>query len=108
MRGVEPFPCGERTDAGTDGVASEGRPRRDTRAWPEVMHPEGWKGSWQELPRLLKSSFALVWQAGRREFLITSSIQLATALSFAAQVLIAREVLHAILGARSFRPCCRG
>jgi ATP-binding cassette subfamily B protein len=43
-----------------------------------------------------------VWQAGRREFLITSSIQLATALSFAAQVLIAREVLHAILGARSF------
>ena len=72
------------------------------------MHPEGWKGSWQELPRLLKSSFALVWQAGRREFLITSSIQLATALSFAAQVLIAREVLHAILGARSFWPCCRG
>ena len=93
---------GKRANAGPDGVAGEGRPRRDTRAWQEVLHPEGWKGSRQELPQLLKSSFALVWQAGRREFLITSSIQLATALSFAAQVLIAREVLHAILGARSF------
>jgi ATP-binding cassette subfamily B protein len=87
---------------GRDAAASEGRPRRDTRSWPEVLHPEGWKGGWRELPQLLKSSLALVWGAGRREFLITSSIQLATAFAFAAQVLIAREVLHSILGARTF------
>ena len=81
---------------------SDERPRRDTRSWMEVMHPEGWRGSWRELPALMKSSFQLVWQAGRREFLITSSIQLATALSFAAQLFVAREVLRAILGAHSF------
>jgi len=66
------------------------------------MQPEGWKGSWQEFAPAPEKLVCARVQAGRREFLITSSIQLATALSFAAQVLIAREVLHAILGARSF------
>ena len=81
---------------------SDASPRRDTRSWQEVMHPDGSNGTWRELPELLQSSFALVWQAGRREFLITASIQLVTALSLAAQLLIAREVLRSILGAHDF------
>jgi ATP-binding cassette subfamily B protein len=67
------------------------------------MHPEGSKGSWKELPGLLRSSFALVWQAGRRQFLITSTIQLATAVSMGVQLLLAREVLQSILRAHDFR-----
>jgi ATP-binding cassette, subfamily B, bacterial len=84
-------------------MSDEGRPARPPRTWHEVMHPDGSKGSWKELPGLLKSSFALVWQAGRRQFLITSSIQLATAVSMGVQLLLAREVLQSILRAHDFR-----
>src|SRR5439155_10685022 len=84
-------------------VSDEAPPRRPPRTWQDVMHPEGSKGSWRELPGLLKSSFALVWQAGRRQFLITSSIQLATAVSMGVQLLLAREVLQSILRAHDFR-----
>jgi ATP-binding cassette subfamily B protein len=67
------------------------------------MRPEGSKGTWKELPGLLESSFALVWQAGRRQFLITSTIQLLTAVSMGVQLLLAREVLQSILHAHDFR-----
>ena len=83
-------------------MTDDGRPARPPRTWQEVMRPEGSKGTWKELPGLLKSSFALVWQAGRRQFLITSSIQLATAVSMGVQLLLARQVLQSILRAHDF------
>ena len=58
----------------------DGGPRRKPRTWWEVMHPEGSEGTWRDLPKLLADSLRLVWSAGRREFLITSSLQLASAL----------------------------
>ena len=82
---------------------TEGRPQRPPRTWQEVMRPEGSSGTWKELPGLLKSSFALVWQAGRRQFVITSTIQLLTAVSMGVQLLLAREVLQSILHAHDFR-----
>jgi hypothetical protein len=48
---------------------------RDRRTWIEVMQPEGARGTWRDLPRLLADSFQLVWQAGRTEFLLTAGLQ---------------------------------
>jgi ATP-binding cassette subfamily B protein len=76
----------------------DGRPRR-TRTWWEVMHPAGSEGSWRDLPRLLGDSFRLVWQAGRREFLVTAGLQLVTAAGTAAQLFISKAVIDAVLTA---------
>jgi ATP-binding cassette, subfamily B, bacterial len=59
-------------------------------------------GNWREMPVLLKTALALVWQSGRKQFLLTSSIQLVSALGIGVQLLIAREVLQAILTAHAF------
>src|SRR5215216_4407049 len=73
------------------------RPRR--RPWWEVMDPEQGKGSLRDLPRLLGDSLRLVWGAGRREFLLTSVLQIVSAVGVAAQLLIAKRLLEAVLGA---------
>jgi ATP-binding cassette subfamily B protein len=73
------------------------RPRR--RPWWEVMNPEEEKGSLRDLPELLADSLRLVWSAGRREFLVTSSLQLVSAVGVAVQLLIAKSLLDAVLGA---------
>jgi ABC-type multidrug transport system fused ATPase/permease subunit len=86
---------------GGDGGGAGRAPAGQGRTLDEVLHPQGSKGSWRELPGLLRSSLELVWQSGRREFLITASIQMATALSYALLLLLARSLLHAVLGAHS-------
>ena len=63
------------------------------------MHPEGSEGTWRDLPKLLADSLRLVWSAGRREFLITSSLQLASALAIAAQLFVAQAVISSVLAA---------
>ena len=63
------------------------------------MHPEGSEGTWRDLPKLLADSLRLVWSAGRREFLITSSLQLASALAIAAQLFVAQAVIRSVLAA---------
>lgn len=35
--------------------------RQDTRGFFEIMEPEGSRGSWGDLPRLLVDTFRLVW-----------------------------------------------
>jgi ATP-binding cassette subfamily B protein len=77
----------------------DGSPQRKPRTWWEVMHPEGSEGTWRDLPKLLADSLRLVWTAGRREFLITSSLQLASALAIAAQLFVAQAVIKAVLAA---------
>jgi ATP-binding cassette subfamily B protein len=92
-------------DDGGDGGRPErkggdGEPaRRKPRPWWEVLHPEGAEGTWRDLPRLLRDSLRLVWAAGRREFLITASLQLLFAFGIAAQLFIAKAVLDAVLAA---------
>jgi ATP-binding cassette subfamily B protein len=82
---------------GPAAVPREGRPRR--RPWWEVMHPEGAQGSFRDLPRLLGDSIRLVWEAGRHQFLITSAIQLLSAIGIVAQLFIAAALFDAVLQA---------
>jgi ATP-binding cassette, subfamily B, bacterial len=62
------------------------------------MHPEGSTGTWRDLPRLLWDSIRLVWSAGRNVFLVTSALQLITAVGIAVQLFVAKAVFDAILG----------
>jgi ATP-binding cassette, subfamily B, bacterial len=79
----------------------EERPR-DRRTFFEVMEPEGGRGSWRELPRLLLDSFRLAWTAGPHELAVTASLQLLIAFGVAAQLFIGKAVLDAVLGAGDF------
>ena len=74
-------------------------PGRKPRTWWEIQHPEGSEGTWRDLPRLVAESLKLVWGAGRREFLVMSSLQLLEALGIAAQLFISKAVLDAVLAA---------
>jgi ATP-binding cassette, subfamily B, bacterial len=76
-----------------------GSPKRKPRTWWEIQHPEGSEGTWRDLPRLVGDSLKLVWGAGRREFLVMSSLQLLEALGIAAQLFISKAVLDAVLAA---------
>ena len=67
------------------------------------MNPEDARGSFRDLPRLLADSFRLVWSAGRNEFLVTSSLQLLSAVAIAAQLFIAKALFEAVLGAGGTR-----
>lgn len=49
--------------------------RQDTRGFFEIMEPEGSRGSWGDLPRLLVDTFRLVWRK-RRELLEGRSVVL--------------------------------
>jgi ATP-binding cassette, subfamily B, bacterial len=63
------------------------------------MHPEGAEGSFRDLPRLVADSVRLAWQAGRRELLVTASLQLFTALGIAVQLFVGKALLDAVLRA---------
>jgi ATP-binding cassette subfamily B protein len=72
--------------------------RAPMRPLADVIHEEQ-KGTWRDLPMLLGRSLALVWRAGRNEFLVTSALQLMSALGLAAQLFVAKAVFDAILSA---------
>jgi ATP-binding cassette subfamily B protein len=76
-----------------------GRPPGRGRTWWDVMHPEGSEGTWRDLPQLLLESLKLVWYAGRNTFLLTSILQLLTAVGIAAQLFVGKAVLDEVLGA---------
>jgi ATP-binding cassette subfamily B protein len=79
------------------GEGGRAEPRR-SRTWWDVMHPEGSQGTWRDLPRLLWDSLHLVWSAGQNVFLLTSSLQLVSAIGIAVQLFVAKAVFEAILG----------
>ena len=76
------------------------RPRR--KPWWEVLNPDE-KGSIRDLPRLLADSLRLVWESGRKEFVLTSFLQLLSGLGIAAQLFIAKALFEAVLGAGGTR-----
>ncbi len=80
-----------------ESAGDQQRPRR--RTWWEVMHPEGAQGNFRDLPELLADSFRLVWSAGRNTFLITSSLQLISAVAIAAQLFMTKALFEAVLSA---------
>ena len=81
--------------AGTRAADAAKRPR----TWWEIMHPEGEKASFRELPGLLADSLRLVWSSGRREFVLTAGLQLLSAVGIAVQLFVAKAVLSAVLDA---------
>jgi ATP-binding cassette subfamily B protein len=62
------------------------------------MHPEGSQGTWRDLPGLIGDSLQLVWNAGRRVFLLTSTLQLISSIGVAVQLFVAQAVFSAVLG----------
>jgi ATP-binding cassette subfamily B protein len=62
------------------------------------MHPEGSEGTWRDLPGLLGDSMRLVWSSGRNTFLLTSSLQLLTAVGVVVQLFVAKAVFESVLG----------
>jgi ATP-binding cassette subfamily B protein len=84
---------------GDAGSARGGAAMRRRKPWWEVMHPEGSKASFRDLPHLVSDSVRLVWEAGRREFLVTGALQLIGAVGIAVQLFVAKELLDAVLGA---------
>ena len=81
------------------GAARHEPSRSPMRPLADVIHEEGSKGTWRDLPGLLSRAFALVWRAGRTEFVLTSILQLVSALGIAAQLFVAKAVFDAILAA---------
>jgi hypothetical protein len=81
------------------GDGDGGRPARRGRTWWDVMHPEGSEGTWRDLPGLLWDSLKLVWSAGRNTFILTSTLQLLTAVGIAVQLFVSKAVLDEVLGA---------
>jgi ATP-binding cassette, subfamily B, bacterial len=63
------------------------------------MHPEDAGGSFRDLPRLVADSLRLAWEAGRRELVLTASLQLLVALGVAAQLFVGKELLDAVFRA---------
>lgn len=97
-----------------DGTALQSEPRlKSLGAEPDVAGPgtgQPVAGSSQssdpfapraerarKLPRLVAQSLALVWSAGRRELLVTTVLQLLQGVGIAAQLLIAKRVLEAVV-----------
>lgn len=79
-----------------DGDGAQRRQRTST--WWEVMHPEGSQGTWRDLPQLLGDSLRLVWESGRNIFLLTSALQLISAVGVAVQLFVTKGVIDSVLG----------
>jgi ATP-binding cassette, subfamily B, bacterial len=86
----------------TDDLDGREEGGREVRAFDEIMEPEGSRGTWRELPRLLVESVRLAWSAGPREFALTSGLQILASAGVAAQLFAAKAVLGAIIGAGDF------
>ena len=77
---------------------ARGQPRAvaPQRTWWEIMHPET-KRDLRHLPRLVADAFRLVAEAGRRELLLTSSLQLAIAVGLVVQLFVVKRLFEAVL-----------
>ena len=77
---------------------ARGQPRAvaPQRTWWEIMHPET-ERDLRQLPRLVADAFRLVAEAGRRELLLTSSLQLAIAVGLVVQLFVVKRLFEAVL-----------
>jgi ATP-binding cassette, subfamily B, bacterial len=60
----------------------------------------------RDLPRLVRQALAVVWEAARRELIITASLQAVSSVVLAAQILITKELLTHLLdgGEKGYGP----
>ena len=59
--------------------------------------PDEGKVNLRKLPQIARSAFELVWAAGRREFLITTTLQVINGAGIAVQLLLGQRALAALL-----------
>jgi ATP-binding cassette, subfamily B, bacterial len=80
----------------TNGGAGSARGRRGRPTIYE-LHSHGKRRPAREIPRLVAAAVALCWRAGRRELITMGVLELLSGAGVAAQVVVARQVLQAIL-----------
>src|SRR5580658_7621145 len=69
------------------------------RAGPTIyeLNARGEKRSVREIPRLVAAGVAITWHAGRRELTTMAVLELLSGVGVAAEVVVGRRVLEAIL-----------
>jgi ATP-binding cassette, subfamily B, bacterial len=69
------------------------------RAGPTIyeLHSRGKRRSAREIPRLVAAGIAICWRAGRRELITMGALELLSGAGVAAQVVVGRQVLQAVL-----------
>jgi ATP-binding cassette, subfamily B, bacterial len=69
------------------------------RAGPTIyeLNASGEGRSSREMPRLVRAGLAIVWRAGRRELITMTGLEVLTGIGVAAEVVVGRRVLEAIL-----------
>ncbi|MFY9930647.1 MAG: hypothetical protein WAK82_21860, partial [Streptosporangiaceae bacterium] len=69
------------------------------RAGPTIyeVNNRGEGRSVRDLPRLVTAGVAITWQAGRRELIIITALEVLSGVGVAAEVIVGRRVLEALL-----------
>jgi ATP-binding cassette, subfamily B, bacterial len=82
-------------------VFGGGRSAGGKRAGPSIyeLHSHGKRRSAREIPRLVAAGVAICWRAGRRELITIGVLELLSGVGVAAEVVVGRQVLQAILQA---------
>jgi ATP-binding cassette, subfamily B, bacterial len=80
-------------------VSGGGRSAGGKRAGPTIyeLNSRGKRGSAREIPRLVAAGVAICWRAGRRELITIGVLELLSGIGVAAEVVVGRHVLQAIL-----------
>ena len=71
------------------------------RAGPTIfeLNARGQRRSPREIPRLVAAGVAITWRAGRRELITIAALELLSGIGVAAEVVVGRRVLEAVLTA---------
>jgi len=80
-------------------VLNGSRSSRGGRAGPTIyeLNASGEGRSLREVPRLVAAGLAITWRAGRRELIIMAALELLSGVGVAAEVVVGRRTLAAIL-----------
>src|SRR5579863_338794 len=83
------------------GVSGESGPGGGKRAGPTIfeLNARGQRRSPREIPRLVAAGVAITWRAGRRELITIAGLELFSGIGVAAEVVVGRRVLEAVLTA---------
>src|SRR5215470_9342125 len=83
-------------------VLSGSRSSSGKRAGPTIyeLNSSGEGRSSREIPRLVAAGLGITWRAGRRELITMTALEMVSGIGVAAEVVVGRRVLEAILATR--------
>jgi ABC-type multidrug transport system fused ATPase/permease subunit len=83
------------------GGSDEPGPGGGKRAGPTIfeLNARDQRRSPREIPRLVAAGVAITWRAGRRELITIAALELLSGIGVAAEVVVGRRVLEAVLSA---------